>query len=390
MVRGPVVLASLVLLVGAGCRAHGDYTSEARDTARSSIDAIHAGTEHDEAQRRFRSGDFDGALDAIDESLRLSPTVPKSHLLRSRIFIEMGRLGDAFDATTDGLTTIDQLEPEDEAGSRDADRAGFYYLRGIVHEQQGLLDEAADSYWTALRLDPDDTAARHALAEVFVQQGELERAKQLLTSSNGWSDGEAGFRQALGHIALLEGDANEARRFFEEAAILSPRDPSILEDLFRSQVEARQFDEALSTIGLLEKQLYYERRADLQRLHALCHIQVREPVEARAILKRLTEGDGGARDFDSWRLMADVAVLLEDDRLLRSAADRMIQAAPLRSEGFVAQAVGQRREGDLEGALASARLAVERSAEGDATSAKLEAILVREIADRRAASDAGR
>lgn len=372
-----------VLFLGA-CGSHGAYTSAARDDARSSIDAIHAGTEYDEAMRRFRNGDFDGALESIDESLRLSEAVPKSHLLRARIFVEMGGLGAALDAIDAGLAVVDGIarsSADDADPARfDAQRAQFFYERGLVHEQQGLPDEAVVAYRRALELAPDDAPTRHALAEVHVQRGDLDAAKKLLTSSSGWSSGEAGFRQSLGHIALLEGDADAARRLFEEAAILSPRDPSILEDLFRSRVEARQFAEALATAELLEQQLYYDRRPDLKRLHALCHIQVREPVEARAILKRLTEGDGGARDFESWRLMADVAVLLDDDRLLRAAADRMIQAAPLRSEGFLAQAVGRRREGDLEGALASARLAVERSAEGDSTPAKFEAIVLDELA----------
>lgn len=383
--------AVLALALLGSCRAQGKYTSAARDSARSSIDSIHAGTEFDEATRRFRSGDFDGALDAIGESLRLARGVPKSHLLRTRIYIEMGQLGQAYDATDEGLLAIDEIEAEveEEPGTRDAERAEFHYQRGIIGEQQGMFERALASYSRSLELAPDDVAARHALAEVLVQQGNLEAAKALLTSSSGWSDGESGFRQSLGHIALLEGDADGARRLFEEAAILSPRDPSILEDLFRSRVEAKQFNEALATVGLLEKQLYYERRPDLQRLHALCHIQVRQPVEARAILKKLTEGEAGARDFDSWRLMADVALLLEDDRLLRATADRMVIAAPLRSEGFLVQSLSRRREGDIQGALASARLAVERAEEDDPTPAHLEALLVEEAAEAERAPTAG-
>ena len=74
----------------------------------------------------------------------------------------------------------------------------------------------------------------------------------------------------------------------------------------------KQFDDALRMVGHLENQLYYERHPDLQRMHALCHVQVRQPVEARRILTALTESEAGTRDFEAWRLTADVAVLLED------------------------------------------------------------------------------
>lgn len=382
------------------CRAHGEYTSAARDEARSSIDAIHAGTDYDEAMRRYRSGDFDGAIESLDESLRLSPSVPKSHLLKARIFVEMGRLGDALRATDEGLAALDELDPRGAAAQAqprpsaaivvgDVGSTEFHYLRGVIHEQQGLFEGACASYKRVLEVDAEDAGARLALAEVHVQLGNLAKAKELLASSSGWSDGEAGFRQALGHIALLEGDAAAALRMFEEAAILSPRDPSILEDLFRSRAELGRFDEALTAVEALSGQLYYTARPDLQRLHALCHIQVREPLEARAILRELTESEGGARDFESWRLLADVAVMLEDDRLLRASADRMVQAAPMRSEGFLVQAISRRREGDVEGALASARLAVERSVEGDATAARLERLLQEERKGRTPGSSGG-
>ncbi|QDU83106.1 hypothetical protein Pla163_02020 [Planctomycetes bacterium Pla163] len=135
----------------------------------------------------------------------------------------------------------------------------------------------------------------------------------------------------------------------------------------------------MRTVGHLENQLYYERHPDLQRMHALCHVQVRQPVEARRILTALTESEAGARDFEAWRLTADVAVLLEDSRLLRIAADRMVQAAPTRSEGFLTQAVSRPSEGDVAGALKSVRLAVERAAEGDSTPARLEELLLQEL-----------
>ena len=91
-------------------------------------------------------------------------------------------------------------------------------------------------------------------------------------------------------------------------------------------------------------------------------------------------------DFESWLLMADVATLLKDDGLLRDAASHMIKAEPSRSEGYLTQAVSRRNMGNLEGALESVRLAMAR-AEDDETPARLETLILDEIAGKSAMDD---
>ncbi len=364
--RGAVAVSALVLLSATlGCKSQGKYTSSSKDAAQDNIDRIHAGTEFDQAKRQYRLGDFDRALESVERSISYVPDVAKCHLLRGKILIELGRHPDAIDSLEYG-SLFDPENPE------------FPYLCGVVHEQMGWLDLAYDDFSFALSLNEQEPSSRLALAEVLVQLERVDEAKELLKSSSGWSDGEAGFRQTLGHIALLEGDQAEAHRLFGEAAILSPQDPGILEDLFRVQVEANEFAEAIRTIRNIEETAYYESRTDVQRLHALCLIQIRKPVEARAILRKLVEGEGEVSNFETWRLMSEVALLLEDDYLLSSAASRMVQAEPGRSEGFLARAVAQRREGDLDGALKSVRSAVSLAGD-DPTPSKFEALILEEL-----------
>jgi len=363
--------AALVLVALASCQAHGKYTTASKTQAEENIDRIHAGTEYDQANRKYRLGDFDGALEAIELSIQFVPDVPKAHLLYGRILIELGRHTDAIEVLESG-SLLDQGNYE------------FPYLCGVVHEQLGMLDLALEDFSYALTLSDEEPSSRLALAEVLVQVDRIEEAKTLLRSGSGWTSGEAGFRQALGHIALLEGDKAEAKRAFGEAAILSPRDPGILEDLFRVQVEESEFAEAIQTISQIEETTYYKSRPDVQRLHALSLIQIRKPVEARAILRNLTSKEGEVINFETWRLMSEVALLLEDDYLLRTCANRMVQSEPGRSEGFLARAVAQRREGDLSGALDSARLAVARAGD-DPTPQRFEELILEELASGPAA-----
>ena len=361
-----VAVALVVASTAAACNAQGKFTSNAKSEAQDNFDRIHAGTEFDQANRQYRLGDFERALKSIDQSIRFVPNVAKCHLLRGKILIELGRHTEAVDALEFG-SLFDPFNYE------------FPYMCGVVHEQLGDLDLALEDFDFALSLDEEEPASRLALAEVLVQLDRIDDAKDVLTSGTGWTRGEAGFRQALGHIALLEGDKEEAKRAFGEAAILSPRDPGILEDLFRVQVESHEFADAIRTIGDIQETTYYKSRPDVQRLHALCLIQIRKPVEARAILRDLTSREGELVNFESWRLMSEVAILLNDDYLLRTAGNRMVQSEPMRSEGFLAKAVAQRIEGDLDGALASARLAVARAGD-DPTPRRLEKLILEELA----------
>lgn len=355
-----VILAALAL---AACQAQGDYTRAGSEEARANMDRLHAGTDYDLALRLFETGDLERALATVDRCIELVPDTEKSHLLRARILIELGELLPALDA----LRRCAELAPGDSE---------LPYLIGVVQEQLGDAEAALSAYEAASGLAPDRAEVILARSEILVQLGRLDEARGLLDVSAGPFAGCAGFRQALGHIALLEDDLERAAVLFGEAAILSPASPGIVEDLARVLVALGRYPEALATLDHLP---FGDRNDGLRRLQAYCHVQNNQPVEARKLLIELTREPGGAADFESWRLLVDVALLLGDDRLLRTAADRLIQIGPASPEGFLALAIWKRRAGDLEGALLSTRQATERSP-GDPTSAHLEALLQHDLA----------
>ncbi len=352
-----------ILLALAACQAQGDYTRAASEEARANMDRLHAGTEYDQALRQFESGDFARALDTVNSCIARIPQAPKGHLLRARILIEQGELSAARAALQGGA----ELAPDDSE---------FPYLEGVVHEQLGDLEAAVVAYQRASSLEPGRAEVMLAEAEVLAQLGRVDEARALLDTDAGEFAGHAGFRQTLGHLVLLEGDLDQAAQLFGEAAILSPADPAILEDLARAQVALGKCAEALHTLALIQPGA---RRQNLRRLQAYCFVQNRQPVEARSLLLELTSAEGGARDRHSWELMADVALMLNDDRLLRTAAERLIQTGPECSEGYLALALWKRRTGDLKGALLSTREAMRRAPE-DPTPAQLEQILLRDPA----------
>lgn len=362
-------LLAVALLPAPGCITQGNYTQASEEEARANMAVLRSGTQYDQANQFYRTGDLDQALEAIETSLAMNDHVAKSHLLRGHILIELARPQEALDALAQGSL----IDPTDSR---------FAYYRGFVFEQLGLVDLALTEFLSAVELEGNLAQNRLAAAEVLIELGRADEARALLVSESGIFSAHPGFRQAMGHIQLLEGDLTGAVRSFTEATVLSPGDPALLEDLCRVQVAAEQYSQAEATLRHLAEEGGYAKRPDLKRLHAMCLLQLNRPVEARKILMELTSTPGGAHDLEAWNGLVDVALMLRDDRLLRSAADRLLASAPERHDGYLALAMWQRRTADLKGALESTRFAIQRAGD-DPTPRKLEELLVRQIAEQK-------
>lgn len=345
---GAMVLACGLALAGGGCQpGHGKYTSEALARSQERVAGIKAANEYDQALQSYRAGDLDKALKAIDRSLTINPSVCKSWVLRGRIMIERSDLEQA-------ATSLQKAEAIDPTNV-DAQ----YYL-GFVHERFTQTDKALERYRKASDLEPTNPQYAIAAAEMMIDKGDLAGAEAFLGSRGPTFEHNAGVRQTLGHIAMIRGDRERAVALFNEARLLAPDDPAVLENLVQAQLATGRYAEADGNLAKLQTLKGNEDRRDLRLLRARCLMKVDRPVEARAILVDLTSGDIGQRDIDAWIELGNVCYMLRDTVRLRQAASRVVGLAPTRPEGFSLKALWQRKAGDLAGALASADMAVQR------------------------------
>ena len=367
--NGPRIPRACVLaglLIPCSCVGQSEYTGELEEEARQNMAVLRGATEYDRAMQLYLSGELELALQSAEQSIALTPENSRNQLLRGRILIELGQARAALDAFEHGLELALQ-EPD------------FHYYRGVVFEQLGRLEEALVEYRAAMTMGPTVPHYRLAAVEVLIELDRLDEGRALLESESDLTAAHPGFRQELGYIQMLQGDLQGALRSFSEAVVLSPEDPILLEDLCRAQLAAGEYARAEATLRSLAETEEYAERHELQLEHALCLIQLHRPVEARSILMALTRAQGGTHDVEAWNGLVDVALMLRDDRLLRSAADHLLTAAPDRYEGFLALATWKWRTGDLESALESVDEALERQA-GDDTSARLKELLETKLA----------
>jgi tetratricopeptide (TPR) repeat protein len=354
-------------LVAAGCGSHGKYTAEAKSQAEMRLAQIKAATEWDQAQQHFETGNLDRALRSVNNSIELSPEVPKSHLLKGRVLMEMGRADEAIAALDAGA----EVAP---------DNAEFPYYRGVVLEGIGRPEEALECFSRAMRLDPARLQYRLAAAETLMDMSRLDEADSLLTERENDFQYSAGLRQTRGHLAQIRGDHGEAAAHFSEAAVLDPNNPALREDLARALIAVGRYSEAEATLRRLSDNPEYSSRRDILHMRARCLVELNRPVEAREVLLKLVDGSGGT-DIDAWSRLAEVALILNDDRQLRNAATRMVSIAPDRPEGYLVLAMWQRRSGDLASALRTAERAMEVSG-GNAAPRQLRDSIQRQLEQR--------
>jgi len=348
--------AKLVMLAGAvvgamaltGCSGNGRTSAEARNAAAERMAGMKSGTEWDMARQAFLSGDPEKALDHIDRSIALNDGVVRSHVLRGRITMELGN----FEESMASLGKAEILDPED---------VDTQYFLGVAYERIGEKESAMERYQRAAELDTARAIYAVAAAEMLIDIGRVDDAETYLQDRLDVYRHNAGLRQTLGHIAMMRGDAEQAAEWFTEARFLAPEDPGVQEDLARAELASGRFAEAEYNLAELLGKDEFEDRRDLQHMRARCLVEVDRPVEARDVLVKLTETEGGEKDLDAWIQLGHVCYQLRDMARVRRAAGRVIALAPQRSEGYLLRALQQRGTGDLDAALASLDLAIERS-----------------------------
>lgn len=370
----PAVLTACALAAVAGCEGHGKYTSDGIERAQQRVGVIKAGTQWDMAQQQFLAGDLAKALASVEQSLSLAPDVPKALTLRGRILIELGQLEQA-------------LASFDKAIEKDASFVDAYYYKGIVKERFSDPEGALECYQAAANLDASNPQYAIATAEMMIDLGRLDDAKALLQNKKSSFEHNAGVRQTLGHVAMMQGEAEAAVKLFSEARLLAPDELALLEDLAMAQIASGRFAEAEYSLRRLLDDQKNTKRRDLLHAQARCLVELDRPVEAREILLGLTSDEQGKNDLAAWSDLGKVALKLGDMARVRIVAGRLISIAPTRPDGHVLMAAALRRKGDLAGALVSLDKAT-RVAGGDATPWLMRGLVLQEMGRTREASEA--
>jgi tetratricopeptide (TPR) repeat protein len=158
-------------------------------------------------RRLRRAGQPDKAIALVKQAIELDPN-------RGTFYAE---LGEAYLAVPNGAANaVQQLT---QAVSRVAPNARLLSLLAEAYHRAGDGEHAQEQWEKALKIDPDNGEAHLGLARLFLQKGNLARARSeyelLARHAQGAVLAEA--QTELGRAALERGDPNRARELFTSA-----------------------------------------------------------------------------------------------------------------------------------------------------------------------------
>jgi serine/threonine protein kinase/Flp pilus assembly protein TadD len=218
-------------------------------------------------------GRFDEGLAPAKRALELRPGDPEALKILGNLYFLKGMLVEAREA----FANVVEMKPRYGLG---------HYNLGRVLEALGETDAAIVEYEAAILLRPRDFQARYNLGNVLLG---LERFDEAIEAYRGALADAAGrpeeqyIQYNLAEAALHAGDLETARRHFERAAELDPRDPeswaslaAVHERSGRPREAVSMLQKAMEALGSIESA---ERREELRR-----------DLEAR--LERLEAKDG--------------------------------------------------------------------------------------------------
>jgi tetratricopeptide (TPR) repeat protein len=178
-----------------------------------------------EAQRLAAAGDATGALEASRRAARLDPFDIEALETQSFFLVQQGRYEDAAVSLR-------------EATERDPHNYITYLMLGNL--QIGELDDpeaAMESYREVLRLNPEESNVREALARELIQQGELGEAREEYERLRKEGDISAQGLYDLGRIYVRTGAPGEGLQAIKQAKRRAERG---LEELEEGPLKERQ------------------------------------------------------------------------------------------------------------------------------------------------------
>jgi Tfp pilus assembly protein PilF len=152
----------------------------------------------------WKSGDLNGARDALERALTLDSTNVKTLLNLGRVLLEQGKTDDAF-VRIEAAVALD-------SGSAEVHR-----MMGRVQSARGQRDSAMLSYRMALSIDPADSWSMNNLGLLLIEQGRYEEALPALARAVELRPESPAFANNLGVALERTGHMSEAAQAFKAA-----------------------------------------------------------------------------------------------------------------------------------------------------------------------------
>ena len=366
----PACVLALTVITG-GCTNH---HRESTNTANLRWLTMRSAQLLGMARQQFEMGDLDQADKTVENSLMTDPMNAHLMVMAARIALERGRLERSYHLLNKAIEI-------------DSELPSAHYYQGLVMQRWQQFDAALVRYQNAYGLEADNVAYLLAVGEMLVAIDRVDDALELLEAKLAYFEQNAGIREAVGRLYVMQDKFTKAVDFFHDASLLLPDDLQIQEELGLTQLEAEQFEDAIRTLEPLCEEFdlrdrRYLRLALISAYQAAGHSE-KAWEKAMAMTRRAPD------DIEAWRLVAELAWDAEDLTAALSAAGRVSKLAPQQPEGFLLAGMVWQKRGQSHRALKLFEQAVKVD-RSNANAVILQGIVLEDMGRWREAAEAYR
>lgn len=213
---------------------------------------------------------YDLALQELDETLVMQPSLASAHVLRGDLLVQQGRLRDALGSRQQAATLepspqrqydlglvylqLDEIEPAIEAlkqieNSKELNtRSDYWTALGQAYQKGRNHAAARAAYKRGLQLDPSNPELQKALADSFLSTGEKNMAVQYLQGAVVSQPENPALHMELAQLYEDLKWNEEANGQYELATNLSPSSPNVWLQRGKALNRTNQTEQARSSL----------------------------------------------------------------------------------------------------------------------------------------------
>jgi tetratricopeptide (TPR) repeat protein len=305
------------------------------------------------ALSRYRDGDVDAALAAVNQAVRLDDRMADAHYLLGICLRDKRRMADALPAlekavalspgmiaAREELADIfaklnrrgDELEQLQLLAGLDRDHAERQVAVGLAHARAGHWDLAVLTLGSALERSPDQLKIYRALGQVWLERPRddrafLSKARQALERAAASANAGSDVLTLYGRALLQDGDVEAAEQTLQQAISRYPIEPAALL-LYASAAEKQNhLDAARGALILYGSVVSDDRDFTGRAAHiAALSLRLNDPDTAVEWLDRAASASPG--DLRLLALLADAELRAGDTEAANATIARGLQKDP--------------------------------------------------------------
>jgi tetratricopeptide (TPR) repeat protein len=154
------------------------------------------------ASLQVTHGEFQAALDSVQEILKLDPNNVGARLIESDALLGQKKYGDS-DTLLAGMLKSNPSSPD------------IYYQAGVSALAQGKVKDAQTSFMRSYELNPNNSRGLLGVVEAYIRDGKPDAAMQLLQSESKKAPNRLDLPLLMGTTAVREGKYSEALGYFD-------------------------------------------------------------------------------------------------------------------------------------------------------------------------------